>query len=124
WRLARLELAAAAVHDVAFGQVHLSGVRELFSIGLGLVNALGLGDGRGQAAAAAGRRAAVPRPLAIDIHELADPILVALTDSKGAGGFVAELEAPARIVAEADHVGNVRRLRGWRRLLLAGGSGT
>src|SRR5450755_2587660 len=65
----------------------------------------------------------MPRPLSIDVHELANPVLVSLADAQGARRRVSELKAPPRIVAEAHHVGDVGWLRRWRCLLLARGSG-
>src|SRR5580700_10896788 len=122
-RLTRLQLAAAAIHDVALRKIDLSLVKELLSVGLRLVNALGLSDGRGQATAAAGRGIAVPRPLPIDVHKLADPVCVTFADAQGAGRSIAKLKAPSRVVAETDHVGNVRWLGRRCGLLLAGRGG-
>src|SRR5215469_12113239 len=62
----------------------------------------------------------MPRPLAIDVGEVADPVFVPFTDAQRAGCLVAELETPAGIVAEAHHVGHVGRLIRRRSLLLAG----
>src|SRR5215469_4141257 len=65
----------------------------------------------------------MPRPLAIDVGEVADPVFVAFTDAQRAGRLIAELETPARIVAEAHHVGHVGGLSRRRCLLLAGRTG-
>src|SRR5215469_385114 len=65
---------------------------------------------------------AMPRPLAIDIHKLADPVLVALANAERTCCLRAELKTPAWIVAKANQVWNRCRLRRWGCLLLAGGS--
>src|SRR3974390_1876208 len=121
--LPRLEPPAATVHGIALRQIDLPLVGEFLGVGLGLIEALALGDCGLQPAAAAARGIPVPRPLPIDVGELANPPLVALADAQRACRLRAKLKAPPWVVAEAHHVGHLRRLRRRGGLLLSGGCG-
>src|SRR6516162_4635333 len=59
-RFAGLESPAATVHDVTFWKIDLTLVRKLLAVGLGLVDALSLGNGGCETTATAAGRRAMP----------------------------------------------------------------
>src|SRR5208337_5527821 len=106
-----LQLAAAAADHVSLGHIDLRRVRESF-----LTNGIGAGgllDGSRQGIAIEWSEAvlALPHPdfLIWYPEETAKKVLVRFIDAKVSRPPSDELDAPLRAVAEADHVGGLRR---------------
>src|SRR5271157_603342 len=111
WSFPGLQLAAAAADHVSLGHIDLRRVRENF-----IANGIGAGgllDGSRQGIATEWSEAVLPLPYPDSLirypKEAAKKVLVGFVDPQISRSPRDELYAPLRTVAEADHVGGLRR---------------